>query len=121
MAQPCTAILIDPFNKTITEVVWNGDFHHIYQLIDCETYDCARINRQGDAIFVDDEGLFKEEQCFFKHDDYPQPLAGKGLILGCDAEGESIMPSISLAEAQEKISFGFPVPVADGSVLWMAV
>lgn len=119
MAQPCTAILIDPIAMTVTEVTWNGDYHHIYQLTDCETYDCARINKHGDGIFVDDEGLFKEEQAFFWHEDYPQPLAGKGLILGCDEQGESVAPHTTLAEVRAKVRFGTPVPMGGGKIAWL--
>ena len=118
MANPCKAILIDPTNQTITEVEWNGDFHHIYNLIDCDTYDVARINAEGDGIFVDDEGLFKEQQAFFWHSDYPQPLAGKGLILGCDEEGESVVPHTTLEEVTNKVRFVLPIRV-NGELTWI--
>jgi len=118
MANPCTAFLIDPFARTITEVQWNGDFHHTYQLTDCETYDCARINREGDSIYVDDEGLFKEQTAFFHHADYPNPLAGKGLVLGCDKYGESVTPHTTLAELQEKVTFVTPIRVM-GEIVWL--
>lgn len=118
MANPCKAILIDPVTETVTEVEWNGDFHHIYNLIDCNTYDLARINKHGDAIFVDDEGLFKEQQVFFIHADYPQPLAGKGLILGCDDQGESIAPHTTLAEVQGKVRFVVPLRI-NNELTWL--
>lgn len=114
------SILIDPFTRTITEVEYSGDFKQIYELIDCDTYDCARINRQGDAIFVDDEGLFKEqEQKFFLHEDYPQPLAGKGLVLGCDMEnGESVAPHTTIGEVAAKVQWVVPVRI-NGEVEWV--
>ena len=118
MAKPCVAILIDPFTCSVTEVEWNGDFHHIYKLIDCDTYDLARINREGDGIFVDDEGLFKEQQAFFHHADYPSQLAGKGLILGCDDQGESVAPHTTLEEVRSKVSFVTPIRI-NGQVIWL--
>lgn len=117
MANPCRAILIDPVARTITEVQWNGDFHHIYQLTDCDQYDCARINEHGDGIYIDDEGLYKEDQVFFHHADYPNPLAGKGLILGCDKYGESVAPHTTLDEVRSKLSWVTPIRV-NGQLVW---
>ena len=44
----------------------------------------------SETLYVDDEGLYAENQRFFTWDGYPKPLAGRGLILGTDEEGESI-------------------------------
>lgn len=114
------AILIDPFSRTIAEVEYSGNYKQIYELIQCDTYDCARINREGDGIFVDDEGLFKEqEQAFFLHADYPQPLAGRGLVLGCRMEdGESVSPSTTLDEVIDKVVFVTPVNI-NGEVMFI--
>lgn len=113
------AILINPFARTITEVEYSGNYQQIYDLIDCDTYDCARINRHGDAIFIDDEGLIHEkEQAFFLHADYPEPLAGKGLVLGCDEEGESVSPHTSLSEVTSKVRWVVPVRI-NGQVQWL--
>lgn len=119
MAQPCAAILIDPVARTVTEVQWNGDYRHIYELIDCDCYDVARINKHGDGIFVDDEGLMKDGMDFFIFDGYPSPLAGKGLILGCDSSGESIKPHVTLADAKAAVRFVQPVSI-NGHVRWLA-
>lgn len=99
------AILIDPFERTITEVDYNGDFHQIYNLIDAQTFDAARVNDVGDAIFVDDEGLISGKvQAFFGFRGYPQPLAGKGLLLGCTLEnGESADTTYTIEEAHEHV------------------
>lgn len=118
MAQPCNAFLIDPHTLSITTVEWNGDYKHIYKLIEADCYDCARVSREGDGIFVDDEGLFKQDQRFFLHADYPNPLAGKGLMLGCDAEGESIAPSCTLDELVSKIRWVLPVQI-NGTIIWI--
>lgn len=111
MGKPCTAILIDPHAQTVQSVEWNGDYKHIYQLIDCDCYDVARINKHGDGVFVDDEGLYKENQAFFVVDGYPQPLAGKGLILGVDAEGESVAPNVALGHIANTITWVLPVNI----------
>lgn len=111
--------LIDPFAQTITEVEYRGEYRHIYELIDADCYDAARINRHGDALFVDDEGLFKEEQAFFMHKDYPQPLAGKALLLGCRAsDGETIAPTETLEELTANVRFVMPLRI-NGDVVWL--
>ena len=98
------AYLIDPFAKTVTEVEYGGNYQEIYQLIDCDTFDVVRINNKGDAIFVDDEGLINgKPQAFFMYQDYPQPITGKGLVLGSDTEGETTAPRISFDELCDKI------------------
>jgi hypothetical protein len=112
-------LLIDPFKQTITEVQYRGDYKDIYDLIECDTYDAARINKHGDSLFIDDEGLFKEQQAFFIHKDYPQPLAGKALLLGCRAsDGETIAPTETLEELTANIQFVMPVRV-NGKVVWL--
>ena len=99
-----TYYLIDPFEKTITPVYYDGDFHSIYNLIDCGTFDCVRCGKYD--LFVDDEGLFKEDQQFFICSDYiHQPLGGKALVVGVDREGNTIPPSITLEELEARILF----------------
>ena len=107
------AYLIDPFNYTINPVEYDGDFKSIYQLIDCDTFDCTRFNQHGDGVFVDDEGLISgKEQAFFVIQGYPNPLAGKGLVLGCDMDtGESKDPHVTLEWLRENVTFGFPMVI----------
>ena len=111
------AFLIDPVAKTVTPVEYSGNFHDIYKLTDCDTFDVARLNH-GDGIYIDDDGLFKDNQSFFVHADYPQPLAGKGLVLGVDDQGDSAAPVTTLAELIDKVVFVTPMRVP-GSVIWV--
>lgn len=113
-----TTFLVDPHTQTISEVQYRGEYEHIYELINCDTFDAARINRSGDSLFVDDEGLFKDGQAFFVHADYPQPLAGKALVLGCDREGETVAPTTTLAELRKKVLFVMPIKV-NGDLVWL--
>lgn len=102
------AILIDPFTRSIDEVNYSGDYREIYKLIDCDTFDIACFSHEGvDAdVFVDDEGLFVEEQQFFYIEGCHSPLAGKGLVLGCNGEGDSIGSPLTLREVREIVHFG---------------
>ena len=101
------AYLIDPHKMQVTEVEIGNDYREINELLHCDIFTAVTISGNGDAIFVDDEGLFVADQVFFLHTDYPyQPLAGYGLVLGCDMEtGESRSPICSLEETIKKVSF----------------
>lgn len=100
------AFLIDPFERTITEVEYNGDYKHIYALIGCETFETIQIGDDGDAIYVDEEGLLGDlsKQAFFGVPSlYSQALAGKGLVLGSDALGGDTAPKITLEALKQLI------------------
>ena len=98
------AFLINPENETITAVEYTGDYKNIYTHIEADCFDCVRINDRGDTIFVDDNGLYKNN-AFFQLKGYLQPLSGRGLVLGTDEEGESVEPQITYEELQSQISF----------------
>ena len=46
-------ILINPFDETVKEVEYTGDFHEIYYLTDCQTFDISRISTTDD-LYIDD-------------------------------------------------------------------
>ena len=98
------AYLIDPFDKTVTEVDYSGDFKDIYKFIGAACFDCARFSEHNnDAAYVDDEGLFKAGQAFFMIGEYHTPLAGKALVLGCDYEsGETICAETEMSDLKVK-------------------
>jgi len=81
------AILIDPFTQTIEEVDYSGDYKDIYTLIECDLF--TTVYCLEDTLFVDDEGLYVKDQRYFKVAGYAQPLAGRGLLIGTDADGEN--------------------------------
>ena len=96
------AFLIDPHTNTITTVEYNGDFREIYTLIRAPMFDVVTIDK-NDAIFVDDEGLFRLNQAYFAYDGHQ--LAGYGLVLGTDDEGDSIEPANTLEELTSRITW----------------
>lgn len=99
------AFVIDPFTSTITEHEYNGNYREIYALGDFDCFDLVTINTEGDGIFVDDEGLFKQEQSFFSVTGGYQPYAGKGVVLGSNDMGESVSPTVNLEWLQRNINF----------------
>lgn len=101
------AFFINPFSKKITTVDYDGDYQSISRLIDASRgyFDVVRLYGNQDAAFVDDEGLYVEDQQFWIHRNYPQPLAGKALVLGCNDEGDSIEPQTSFETLTKDIQF----------------
>jgi hypothetical protein len=101
------AFLINPFDKTVSEVDYDGQLESIYRLIDASPFSTVNINDQGDVIILDDEGLYRETQAFYTIEGYVTPLAGRGLVLGTDlSNGESIEPQGETLETlQRKVIF----------------
>jgi hypothetical protein len=113
------AILICPFEQTVTEVEHDAnDYREIYKAlshplhpVDCFT--AVSISEQGDVIYVDDNGLLNNPKHFFIWRDYPQPLAGRGLILGTDAaDGETVGTTLRLDYVRRMVMFTNELRVA---------
>jgi hypothetical protein len=99
------AYLIDARNKTISLVEVDG-YKQIQEQIDCDCFTVACDLPNGDTIYVDDEGLCKEQQNFFEFEGAHQPFAGNGLVLGLDDEtGESRDVQSTLEEIKSKVTF----------------
>lgn len=115
------AILIDPFTQTIEEVDYSGDYKDIYGLIECDLFTTVYLpNTSDDTLFVDDEGLYVENQRFFKIDGFEQPLAGRGLLLGTDEEGESIDCMSTVEEVKAIVSWEKDGTQVEASFMVMA-
>jgi hypothetical protein len=99
------AILINPEDKTVTEVDHNGDFHQIYELIGSDCFDIVRMTRQ-DCLYVDDMGLLRHPtKPFFRLTTYNQPLAGRGLILGENHAGNSTACNLTVDQVRAMVQF----------------
>lgn len=114
------AYLINPWQNTImiVDFEYGGSYTQIRNLIATEeapdpTFSAVDIDDKH-SIYIDDEGLFREDQAFFKLKGYPQPLQGKGLILGIDYEtGESVPPTLSLEDVNARVHFPMVQPVVE--------
>lgn len=100
------AYWIDTPNKQIVEVEYDEDFHTISrEWLKCGTFTVVEVDN-GDAIFVDDEGLINDNpHGYFRYRGYNSPLVGYGLVLGTNDEGESTAPITSLEDIQAKVLF----------------
>jgi hypothetical protein len=89
--------LIDPEARSITEFEYDGSMQGIYETIDATMFDVVRLNEKGDVVYVDDEGLYNSNH-FWRVANHPHPIAGKGMVLGTDSQGESQAPSATNLE-----------------------
>ena len=96
------AILINPFDETIKEVVYSGNYHEIYYLTDCTTFDVVRLS-ETDDMYIDDEGLLKSSNRYFTI--FDNNFAGKALLLGHDQEGETTDTTFTVEQIEKSISF----------------
>jgi len=97
------AILINPTKKTISEVGIHDKYEEWLTLIGASSLDRVRINHKN-YVWVDDEGLLRDPQHFFKGTFYPKPLAGNALIIG--GGGETVKDTtITLEQVIAMISF----------------
>jgi hypothetical protein len=118
------AILVDPFNHKISyvQIYRRGDdscLADILKHLNCDLI--ASVNLGGgesyvrNVMFVSDTGLYEPPkntgyQAFFQTKWYPDPLAGYGIIVGTNYEGETIETTLSLKEVEESItSWSLPI------------
>ena len=106
------AYLILPQSRTIEEVNHSGDYKQIYDFIGATTFDAVCLYENRDTAYIDDEGLIPKthkgkqvEQHFWIHRNYPTPLAGAGLILGCDDEGETVAASCTIEQLRDDVKW----------------
>lgn len=99
-------ILINPFDRTVTEIETNGRLDDMRRLIDCE-YITVSMVTAANALILDDEGLLveRERQAYFKWDGVDQPFAGRGLILGTDDEGENADTDLPLTVVKASVTW----------------
>lgn len=98
-------ILIDSINKTVTEVELDGELQSMYNLIGCQRIEPTMFDDEHE-IYVDEEGLFNNENQFFFMKDMATPMAGNGLILGFDPDiGDNWSHKLDLESIRSKVIF----------------
>ena len=65
MSKGFRTFLIDPFERTIKIIKYDGNWESIAPTIGCKEYCRARFNRLGENIAINDVGLYEENQKFF--------------------------------------------------------
>jgi hypothetical protein len=110
------AYWIDSENKSITEVESSS-------LADMRRHigghiEIAFLHPNGDVLYVDEEGLLKNPEHWFRYSHRTdQPFAGNGLLVGREVEGDeypegftTLSPKTSLADFTDSVTFGRNAP-----------
>ena len=110
--KPAKGILINPQDRTIIEVDWNGDYTDIQRLIEASCFDVCRVDGSN-MCFVDDEGLINGKagtvgMFAWVGTHGTAFLAGKALLLGTRGEN-TISTNWTVEKVTEAIDFGYPV------------
>ena len=107
MTQKIKAIIVDPHKREIYETEIENNLEGLKGAIDDNWIELVRINAQND-MYVDEEGLFKENQQFFviAGRERKLPIAGKAVIVGSDTStGDQISVNMPLDVIKSMVSF----------------
>ncbi len=101
---PC--FLIDPTKKTITAVEGGTDLASVRQLIGFETVDSDEMDDTGDRLYFDEKCFIRQAPGVGRFQlDSLAPVAGMGVVVGCDAQGSLKTPQVSLQDLITRIQF----------------
>jgi len=103
------ALFIDPTDETIRFISYDGDYKSIYRILGCRTFEAVYPFDNGDTLWIDEEGLLKDSNFAFNiradNPKFNQTIMGKALVLGTDAEGESVECKTTLEDLKSRINF----------------
>ena len=105
---PTMETVIDPKKETVEVVKYdyfNGDFSDYRKIIEAQILTFVRLYDNGDGVYLDDEGLYAENQHFWMHRNYPQPLVNIGVFIGTDPEGETVVPQTPYPQLKKDVRF----------------
>lgn len=102
---------ICPFDRIVREVKHDAsDYKDIYKHLThpehpVDHFTSVMVNTKGDMIMVDENGLLKNPKKFFAWRGYEQPLAGRGLVIGSDRQGETVATTLTARYVMEHVAF----------------
>jgi len=107
MSQLTKVISIDPTRQVVEAVEINiNSLSALYAHIGCRTIDFVCRQPTGDALIVDDEALLMEPQPpAFRFGNYWYRIHGIAIVVGCDDEGNSIAPVMTVEEVHSRVRF----------------
>ena len=110
-------IVINPWNRTVTEAEHNGNYRDYYRLLSGETCDgCAPAKVDTFALayigdpdqhimFVDDEGLFRDPQAYFMLGGQSAVFAGRGVIARSDGSEQEAGARVTLEQVRASVTW----------------
>ena len=101
-------VLIDPFENKVDSIILDRpeiDGSMLRHNIGCHTLARVQLSKTID-LWVDDEGLFAQDQRFFAIGTFPNPIAGKGLVTTHSGPNTASLPShLTAAEIARWVRF----------------
>lgn len=95
--------LIDPKNRIIEPVMYEPTLDDYYRFTQVDIIQMVKINKRGDVLVVDEEGLLRHERYFFEiGTEYPEALCNRALLTG-PQNSRGRMPSVTLAWLLENV------------------
>ena len=100
-------ILIDPYLRTVTPIAIPRGLQGLYKAIQCGTVECPSFPIAGvqQDCWVDEEGLLKPCDAFFKLKDAHAPFAGRGVIMSTDDDGEMQPCQVTVEQVMKEVQF----------------
>jgi hypothetical protein len=100
-------VLIDPYKKLVRPIRVGGKYPALKKLIGGPIQG-IRLSK-GEIVYVHEEGLLQKDFQFFRFKgpliNYPQPLAGYGLVIGVDEEGETADTEVPVDLIRDNVDF----------------
>ncbi len=98
------AILIDPLLRVISEVNVDNDLQSFYDILNIRTLAMVNIDNTN-SLYIDDEGLLNNDNSLFEIASYPQPLAGRALVVAHNEEGETIETTLNIDQIRAMVGW----------------
>lgn len=110
MIRANTAYMLDPETTIFRPVELQVDMgiRPIYSLIGCHLLEVVRFDERH-TLFVDEEGLRDGLTAFTIFEGFPQPIAGRIVLVGGDGSAPYTSPLISLEDAAKHFKCCRPV------------
>jgi len=110
------ALLIDAHTQEIREIVLDAKdtLAGMQKAVDGLICRATIIETTGDEVYVNDEGLFAENQVFFSVAGGHQPFAGNGVVVRYDENGNNIGTDLPIAELSRLITWHGDSPPIPG-------
>ena len=83
------ALLINPVDKTVTEIDIKGNLQSFYDVIGCDYIESGFTYPNGDFLYWDEEGKFNEEKIegAFYYPSWSDVIIGKSIVTRCNSQG----------------------------------
>ena len=111
------AILIDPEKRTVSEIQIEDGYKPIIAALQSESFTTAAhlsgsLSKGFDAVYASDDMLAEREDTRFwfqidadRNPPSSHPVAGRGIALGTDKDGEGCVLRISVEELTTRVTF----------------